>query len=125
MPKRQRIDRENPPEGVQQPKNSEDPGAMLGKERRLKPIIHITDRASKHLREVLTTRANSPNWCLRLVAAPAGAGLVLDRPRDEDKVVEIDGRPILHLHPILAPVLDGATLDYADSSDGPQLTLVK
>ena len=90
----------------------------------MKSVISITDRAARHLREVLASKAPGSGLCLRLVAAPGGhAGLVLDKPKKEDSVVEIDGTPILVLHPLLAPILQGATLDYPETREGPLLTL--
>ena len=92
----------------------------------MKPIISITERAAEHLKEVLATHAESRDQLLRLVAAPGGqAGLLLDRAAAEDKVIEVDGAPILVLAPILAPILEGTILDCADTPQGPRLTLVK
>lgn len=89
-------------------------------------IISITGRAAKHLKEVLAARAKSPDQCLRLVVAPGGqAGLVLDKPKEEDKVIEINGAPVLLLSLVLVPALKGTTLDYTDTAEGPQLTLAK
>ena len=90
----------------------------------MKPVISITDRAALHLREVLATRASGSGLCLRLVADSRGhAGLVLDRPKKKDSVVEIDGMQLLLPHPLLAPIIQGATLDYPETSEGPLLTL--
>lgn len=87
--------------------------------------MHVTLRAVEHLREVLASRAEGADLCLRLVAGPAGAGILIDRCRKEDRVVEIGGMPILHLHPLLEPFLRGATLDYVECPEGPTLTLVR
>ena len=96
------------------------------KSNRVKPLITITERAARHLRDVLATRSKSLDQRLRLVAVPGGqAGLVLDRAREEDKVIDIGGSPVLLLNPALVPVVEGATLDYAETSEGRQLTLIK
>ena len=91
----------------------------------MKPTLRVTERAASHLNELLATRAESPTQCLRLVAAGGLAAIMLDWVQEKDKVVEVKGTPLLVVDHSLASVLDGATLDYADTSVGPQLTLVK
>ena len=92
----------------------------------MKHVISITARAALHLREVLASTAQESGQCLRLVATPGGhAGLVLDKPRKEDVVVKIDDTPLLVLHPLLTPIVQGATLDYPETREGPLLTLAK
>lgn len=95
-------------------------------EEKVKPIIRIRKRAARYLRRLLACQAQGPNQCLRLLPAPGGqAGLVLDRAREGDEVIEVDGAPVLLLDPTLAPILRGATLDCEDTPEGSQLTLVK
>lgn len=92
----------------------------------MKPIIRVTKRAARHLKEALASRARNQYQCLRLVPASGWqARLVLDEVRGEDEVIQVDGTPLLALAPALIPVLQGATLDYQETSEGCQLTLVK
>ncbi|MDP2725978.1 MAG: hypothetical protein Q8P59_00400 [Dehalococcoidia bacterium] len=92
----------------------------------MKPIIRITKSAARHLKQTLDARATDPNQRLRLVAAPgAQVGLVLDEAREADEIIGVDGAPILLLEASLVPILKGATLDYSNTPEGPQLTLVK
>lgn len=92
----------------------------------MKPIIRIRKSAARHLRRLLACRAQGPNQCLRLVPGPAGqAGLVLDRAREGDEVIEVDGAPVLLLDAALVPIVRGATLDCEATPEGSQLTLVK
>lgn len=89
-------------------------------------IISVTERAVEHLKDLLDTRAESPNQCLRLVIAAAGqTGLVLDNICEEDHIIEANGAPVLLVAPVLAPIVEGATLDYAETSEGSWLTLSK
>lgn len=91
----------------------------------MEQVIRITKKAADHLCEVLSSRAGRAQECLRLLAAPTGAGIVLDAPKPEDKVVYVEGKPVLLVPRVLAPILKGATLDYQDYPEGPCLTLFK
>ena len=86
--------------------------------------IEITDRAARHLQRVLAEKARLPGQCLRLVTTASGAaGLILDMPRQEDSVIQISGEHMLLLHPLLLPLVKGATLDYAETAEGALLVL--
>ena len=88
-------------------------------------IISVTRRAEEHLGWLLANRVEKPGQCLRLVPVPGGAGLVLDRPRKQDKVIAVNGSAVMVVAPLLAPVLKGTILDCEETPHGPQLTLAK
>jgi hypothetical protein len=91
----------------------------------MKTIINVTENAVRRLEELLGRRADVPGQCLRLVAAPGGAGLLLDTPRREDAVIVAHGAPLLLIAPLLTPVLEGATLDCPGDSEEGELVLTK
>lgn len=87
--------------------------------------ITVTEQAAEHLRGLRQNCIKQSDRCLRLVATSGGAGVVLDKPRSEDSVVCRGGTPLLHVHPLLAYILDGVVLDYVDGAEGPELTLTR
>ncbi|MDO8473472.1 MAG: hypothetical protein Q7T05_06605 [Dehalococcoidia bacterium] len=91
----------------------------------MEQVIRVTRRAADHLREVLADRSKRKEQCLRLVAVPAGTGIVVDSPKTEDKIVCVGGKPILLVSRKLALALRGATLDYQECPEGPCLTLFR
>ena len=92
----------------------------------MKHTICVTKRAGRHLKEMLETRAKSPDERLRLVPAPgAQVALVLDKARDEDEVIEVGGVPTLVIDPSAASVLEGAIIDYPEVSGETTLVVIK
>ena len=75
------------------------------------------------MEERLKVLDHEPGQLLRLIVKPDGLGLTLDMERDEDQVVEHEGRPVLLVEPELGDQLSGFTLDVAPGPDGDDFTL--
>jgi len=89
-------------------------------------VIIVTDRAKEELKKALSDAEAEPGVGLRLDAsAPGQFGLVPDRERGGDQVVEHEGTPVLYLSEELSSALDGATIDCRDTPEGQQLVISK
>jgi len=89
-------------------------------------MLTVTARARKHLKELWIAHARTPEFSLRLALSAAGQfGVLLDREKPGDCVVEHVGTRILLVGPKLAPIVAGATLDLESTSQGRTLIMVK
>lgn len=88
----------------------------------MNPIMRITEKAAEYLEDLLATRPRSKNHYLRLVPGRATIGLILDKARDDDKIIRVGGVPILLLQPVVASVVEGTTLDFSDDR---RLTIIR
>lgn len=86
---------------------------------------NITEKAVQHLKNLVSRRSADRKRCLRLVPGRGGFGLVVDKVRENDKVIDHRGTPILVLHPVLASALEDAILDCRDYPEGPRLTVLR
>jgi Fe-S cluster assembly iron-binding protein IscA len=86
-------------------------------------MITLTERARKHL-EALLAEHRDPSTVLRLaVHAPGQFGLVTDRQREGDQVLEHQGRIVLLVDGHLAGLLQGAVVDCEQAAEGPRLVV--
>jgi len=82
-------------------------------------VIEVTDEAKGLLESILLKSVDDPELTLRMVAQPKGRlGLLPDRSRKTDQVVEKDGKAILLVGEELAPIIDGLTLDVKETEQG-------
>lgn len=87
-------------------------------------MITVTPRAKQRLSELMRARTSEPGTSIRLEAAgPGSFGLVPDRLRPGDHVVEYEGLPVLLLSSELAERLAGWSMDYDDSRGGSEVML--
>lgn len=87
-------------------------------------MVDVTPKAVDVLAEILERANPGPSEALRLASSGGGnLGLVLDKPKAEDQVVQQQDRTILVLDQDTAAALDGRTLDAVETPEGPQLTL--
>ncbi|MCL4370130.1 MAG: hypothetical protein M1380_04400 [Chloroflexi bacterium] len=52
-----------------------------------------------------------------------GLGLMLDRPKEGDQVVEYNGKKVLIIDSSTSNLLDGVTLDAVETPEGKRLTI--
>jgi Fe-S cluster assembly iron-binding protein IscA len=87
-------------------------------------MIQVTERAREALKAVQTQMTDKPEVALRLAQVEQGQlGVFPDTGRDDDHVVEHDGRAVLLIDPEVAGELAGSTIDFEESADGARLTL--
>lgn len=85
--------------------------------------LTVTAGAAGLLEERLKVLEHEPDQLLRLIVKPDGLGLTLDTEREEDQIVEHQGRPVLLVEPELGEQLSGFTLDVIAGPDGDDFTL--
>lgn len=87
-------------------------------------MLTVTDDALTHLASMLDNVEGAPDdAAIRLIAQPQGLGLAVDTPRDEDKTIEQDGKPVLLLDEQISTMLDGRTLDLQQTEQGAALSI--
>jgi len=89
-------------------------------------MLMVTTSAEEKLKEALQQQAD-PQMAIRIIPSPSNPDqiqLVLDKPKEEDQVVESDdGIKLLLVGPDLAPALEGITMDYQETPQGSGFTM--
>jgi len=89
-------------------------------------MLTVTANAKEKLKEALQEQAD-PEMAIRIIPSPSNPDqlqLALDKPKEEDQVVESDdGIKLLLVGPDLAPALEGITMDYQETPQGSGFTM--
>jgi Fe-S cluster assembly iron-binding protein IscA len=89
-------------------------------------MVEVTTRAKERLRSTWQARVNKPGITLRLKRfAPGQLGVVADRRREGDQVVEHEGTTILLIDETLVDSLAGATIDCREYPEGSRLVITR
>lgn len=100
-------------------------------------MLQVTAQAKNELHGMLMRaladrpRSDPASLGLRLVPGTSGEGkaaqltLALDAQRQDDQVVEHEGRSVLMLDASTAPLVENLTLDVVDTPEGTRLSLRK
>lgn len=92
-------------------------------------MVEVTEQAKELLKQILAEALASvenpdPELSLRLAPQARGQlGLIIDKEREGDQVVEEEDSPLLLIEAQIADSLAGATIDCQDTPGGPQLVL--
>lgn len=92
-------------------------------------MINVTTNARRLLSEMLEQARGSTQApersaaSFRLMGNGDEWGVVLDGPREGDRIVERDGDPVLLVGPDVDAALDGAIIETERSSQGEQLVI--
>jgi|GEM_PF-1492370 len=92
--------------------------------------LNFTPEAIEKLRELkdtLQSKTTDPDIRFRLVLLPGDSQkllLILDREKDEDQILEMDGRAVVILAPDLVKALDGMVIDYQRKTGGAGFVVV-
>jgi thioredoxin 1 len=91
-------------------------------------MLTVTASAREKLKEALQQQADS-KMAIRIIPSPSNPDqlqLALDKPKEEDQVVESeDGVKLLLVGPDLAPALEGIVMDYQETPQGSGFTMSK
>jgi Fe-S cluster assembly iron-binding protein IscA len=81
--------------------------------------VTVTERAAEELRNVFTETVPTQDQTLRLVLEPGG-GLVLgvDKTREDDEVVQVEGASVLVVATDLLDLLGDITIDCREAPEG-------
>jgi len=89
-------------------------------------MLTVTASAKEKLKEALQEQAD-PQMAIRIIPSPSKPDqlqLALDKPNEEDQVVESeDGVKLLLVGPDLAPALEGIVMDYQETAQGSGFTM--
>lgn len=89
-------------------------------------MLQITESAKVALKAKLDIVETQPGHCARIKAAPGGQfALTLGEETQGDQVVKHGETLVLVIDSETAKQLDGFVLDYRDSGEGPELTLLQ
>lgn len=80
-------------------------------------MVQISESASTLLMENLTSTSVPPEAGYRLTTVKDGYRLRLDRPSDDDRVIEQEGRVLFMIHQKLDEELDDIILDVKDGDE--------
>jgi len=87
-------------------------------------MLTVTEAAKQRLKETLLANTDDREAGLRLKMKPPGQlGLVLDRQSPADSVVEYEGLKVLLVEAEMADLLQEATLDVQNTSNGTKLAI--
>jgi Fe-S cluster assembly iron-binding protein IscA len=85
----------------------------------LTTMVNVTERAKAKLKEILETEDEDRVLGLRLQTTPSGQfGVILDRERADDQIVEHQGAVVLLVGQEVAPKVEDTTIDYDESGPG-------
>ncbi len=92
-------------------------------------MVTVTAKAKEKLKELLQGRTTDPQEAMRIISSPLNPeqfGFVLDKEKEADHVVESEeGRKVLLIGPLLAPVLEEKVIDYQETPQGVGFTISK
>ena len=95
-------------------------------------MVTVTAKAKEKLKELLQGRTTDPQEAMRIISSPLNPlnpeqlEFVLDKEKEADHVVESEeGRKVLLIGPLLAPVLEGKVIDYRETPQHVGFTISK
>jgi Fe-S cluster assembly iron-binding protein IscA len=92
-------------------------------------MLTVTAKAKEKLKELLQGRTTDPEEAMRVISSPSNPEqlkFVLDKAKEADHVVESEeGRKLLLIGPVLAPVLEEKVIDYQETSQLVGFTISK
>ena len=91
-------------------------------------VVNVTEAARAELKRILATSSLAQGKNLRLARPPEWVGegdfgIVIDEGRDDDLIIESDGRPLLLVAGALAESISESVFDFKDTPQGTGFTL--
>jgi Fe-S cluster assembly iron-binding protein IscA len=84
-------------------------------------MLNVSQKAAAALHETLEQNQSDDDEVLRIAQTEQGLALAIGREHEGDQIVDHEDRHILAIDQSLSDALDGATLDLADTPEGPRL----
>jgi Fe-S cluster assembly iron-binding protein IscA len=84
-------------------------------------MLNVSQKAAAALHETLDQNQSDDDEVLRIAQTEQGLALAIGREHEGDQIVDHEDRHILAIDQSLSDALDGATLDLADTPEGPRL----
>jgi Fe-S cluster assembly iron-binding protein IscA len=86
-------------------------------------MITVTSRAAQELGTILEANSTDPKQCLRLNPGMGGVVIGIDFKKEDDEVIDCEGKVTLLIAPEMSDAIDGAVIDYVPTPDGPSLAI--
>jgi len=81
-------------------------------------MIQVTERARETFKSKLDHMIESPGLSLRIGRTDSGLGVFPDTVKDDDQIIEHDGRPVLLIDQEISETLADTTIDVEEHADG-------
>jgi Fe-S cluster assembly iron-binding protein IscA len=81
-------------------------------------MIQVTERAREAFKNRLENRIERPNVMLRIGHTDSGLGFFPDTLKDDDQIIEHDGRAVLLIDQEVSETLADTTIDVEERADG-------
>ena len=81
-------------------------------------MIQVTERARETFKNKLEQLIEHPDLMLRIGRTDAGLGVFPDTWKDDDRVIEHDGRAVLLIDHEISETLADTTIDVEEHADG-------
>jgi Fe-S cluster assembly iron-binding protein IscA len=81
-------------------------------------MVHVTERARETFKETLEHMVDRADVMLRIGPTDSGLGIFPDTRKDDDQVIEYDGRAVVVIDQEVSARLVDATIDVEESTDG-------
>ena len=92
-------------------------------------MVTVTAKAKEKLKELVQGRTTDTQEAMRIISSPLNPEqleFILDKEKEADHVVESEeGRKLLLIGPLLAPVLEEKVIDYQETPQGVAFTISK
>jgi Fe-S cluster assembly iron-binding protein IscA len=86
-------------------------------------MIYVTEQARETFRDELERLIDGPNTVLRIGPTDSGLGVFPDTPKDDDQVIEHEGRAVLLIDHEVSEALGDRTIDVEEHADGSHVVL--
>jgi Fe-S cluster assembly iron-binding protein IscA len=84
-------------------------------------MLNVSEKAAAALHDTLEENSEDASDILRIAQTDDGMALAIGREHAGDQIVGYGDQHVLAIEPQLSDALDGATLDLADTPEGPRL----
>ena len=81
-------------------------------------MIQVTERARETFKSKLDHMIESPGLSLRIGRTDSGLGVFPDTVKDDDEIIEHDGRAVLLIDQEVSDTLADTTIDVEEHADG-------
>jgi Fe-S cluster assembly iron-binding protein IscA len=98
---------------------------QLPRKSRREEMVHVTERARDMFKERLDHVTDVPDLALRIGATVAGLGVFPDTRKDDDQVIEHEGKTVLLLDRDVSEALADKPIDVVEDTDGARFVLRK
>ena len=86
-------------------------------------MIQVTELARETFAETLEHMVDRPGVMLRIGPTDSGLGIFPDTLKDDDQVIEHEGRAVLLIDREVSTKLADTTIDVEEHSDGPHFVI--